>query len=54
MNYQNTLLKTYRKDIWSKYLKAITDYDLIQPNDAIAVCISGEKTVCCWHYVSKL
>lgn len=43
MNYQNTLLKTYRKDIWSKYLKAITDYDLIQPNDAIAVCISGGK-----------
>ena len=43
MNYQNTLLKTYRKEIWSKFMRGITDYDLIQKGDTIAVCISGGK-----------
>ncbi|MFV0381253.1 MAG: tRNA 2-thiocytidine biosynthesis TtcA family protein [Breznakia sp.] len=39
----NTILKTYRKDIWSKFMKAITTYDLLQEHDHIAVCISGGK-----------
>lgn len=41
--HQNTILKTYRKDIWSKFMKGITHYQLIQPNDCIGVCISGGK-----------
>lgn len=40
---ERSLQKTYRKEIWSKFMKAITIYDLIQPNDSIAVCISGGK-----------
>lgn len=39
----NSLLKTYRKDVFSKFMKAIRDYKLIEEHDVIAVCISGGK-----------
>lgn len=39
----NSILKTYRKDIWSKFMKALKTYQLIEPNDRIAICISGGK-----------
>ena len=38
-----SLLKTYRKKIYSKFLKALTRYNLLKENDKIAVCISGGK-----------
>lgn len=41
--YELTLVGKFRKDIWSKFLKGIKDYELIKPNDCIAVCISGGK-----------
>jgi tRNA(Ile)-lysidine synthase TilS/MesJ len=40
---EKSIIKTYRRDIWSKFIKAIKDYDLIKENDHIAVCISGGK-----------
>lgn len=40
---ERSLIKTFRKDIWSKFVKGIKTYDLIQQNDKIAVCISGGK-----------
>lgn len=35
--------KKFHKLLFSKFAKAIKTYDLLQPNDKIAVCISGGK-----------
>ena len=36
---QRSIIKKYRKDIWSKFTKAVRDYNLISENDKIAVAI---------------
>ena len=40
---ERSIIKKYRKEIWSKFVKAVSDYQLIQENDRIMVCISGGK-----------
>ena len=35
--------KYFRKNLFSRFAKAVTTYELIQPGDKIAVCISGGK-----------
>lgn len=40
---ERSIIKKYRKDIWSKFIKAVKDYQLINENDRIMVCISGGK-----------
>ena len=40
---ESSLRKRFRRDITSRFVKAISNYDLIQPGDRIAVCISGGK-----------
>jgi len=40
---ERSIIKTYRKDIWSKFSKAVRDYNLIEENDKIMICISGGK-----------
>ena len=40
---EQSLRKKFKKTIWSKFTKAITNYELVKPGDAIAVCISGGK-----------
>jgi len=38
-----SLRKKFKKSIWCKFTKGINEYELVQPNDKIAVCISGGK-----------
>ncbi len=40
---EKSIIKKYRKEIWSKFIKVIKDYKLIEENDKVMVCISGGK-----------
>ena len=40
---ERSIIKKYRKEIWSKFVKAVQIYELIEENDNIMVCISGGK-----------
>ncbi|MCH5171995.1 MAG: tRNA 2-thiocytidine biosynthesis protein TtcA [Erysipelotrichales bacterium] len=41
--FERSLTTTYRMKLWSRFVKAIKEYQLIKPNDHICVCISGGK-----------
>lgn len=40
---ENSLITKYRKDIWAKFVKGVQEFQMIEENDKIAVCISGGK-----------
>ncbi len=40
---ERSIIKKYRKTIWNNFIRAVKEYDLIEENDCIAVCISGGK-----------
>src|SRR5574344_1315150 len=40
---EKSIIKKYRKEIWSKFVRAVQEYELIGENDNIMVCISGGK-----------
>ncbi|MDE7181552.1 MAG: tRNA 2-thiocytidine biosynthesis protein TtcA [Clostridia bacterium] len=43
MSVERSIITKFRKPIWSRFLEAVKVYDLISPNDKIAVCVSGGK-----------
>lgn len=43
LQVERSIIKTFRKQIWSKFTKAIRTYQLVNEGDSIAVCISGGK-----------
>ena len=40
---EKSIIKKYRRDIWSKFVRGVIDYELIKENDNVMVCISGGK-----------
>ena len=40
---ERSIIKKFRKTIWNPFTLAVRQYQLIQPGDKIAVCISGGK-----------
>lgn len=43
MEYTKSIIKKFRRKIWSKFVRAVKEYELINEGDKIAVCISGGK-----------
>lgn len=40
---ERSIVKKFRKTIWNPFITAVKQYELIEPEDKIAVCISGGK-----------
>lgn len=40
---ERSIITSYRKRIWTKFIKGIKEFEMIQDGDKIAVCISGGK-----------
>ena len=40
---ERSIVKKYHKEIWTNFVKAVKEYELIKEGDRIAVCISGGK-----------
>ncbi|MCC8125998.1 MAG: ATPase [Clostridiales bacterium] len=43
LDVEKSIRKRFHKELFSRFAKAIREYELVQENDRIAVCISGGK-----------
>ena len=54
---QRSIIKKYRKQIWTNFVAAVQEYELISAGDKIAVCISGGKDsvllACCMRQLQQ-
>ena len=40
---ERSIITKFRKEIWSKFVKGVQEYELLKENDKVMVCISGGK-----------
>ncbi len=40
---ERSVSKKYRKELWNPFIAAVKRYELVEPGDKIAVCVSGGK-----------
>ena len=40
---ERSIIKKYRKELWSPFTYAVNRYELLKPRDRVAVCVSGGK-----------
>ncbi|MCL2838493.1 MAG: tRNA 2-thiocytidine biosynthesis protein TtcA [Oscillospiraceae bacterium] len=40
---ERSIIKKFRKELWTPFVKGVKEYELIKEGDKIAVCISGGK-----------
>ena len=45
--YERSLSTTYRRGLWSRFVKGLKEYQLLSPGDKVCVCISGGKDSMC-------
>jgi len=38
-----SIMTTYHKVLWTPFVKALKAYEMLKPNDCVAVCVSGGK-----------
>ena len=43
IDIERSIIKCFRRQIWHPFAKALTDYEMIDEGDRIAICISGGK-----------
>ena len=46
---EKSITTTYKKTIWSKFLKAVDDFELVKDSDKLQLEFQAEKTVCFWQ-----
>lgn len=40
---ERSIIKDFRKTIWKPFIRGLNEYQMLQPGDNVAVCISGGK-----------